>query len=163
METFRGQGIYQDAVDTAIRKLDEGAWVHLFPEGKINQPNAYSVDAQGSAHLPRLKWGVGRMLMESARLPVIIPMWLTGYENLMPLGRPFPYNYLPRLGTPMSVTFGDPISPERLTSALSAIGSTGEPLTTDAQRSNVTRVIQEELEKLGRSVSGKLLRSPDHN
>jgi hypothetical protein len=27
LETFRGRGIYQPAVDTAIEKLDQGQWV----------------------------------------------------------------------------------------------------------------------------------------
>ena len=31
LETFRGQGIYQDSVNTAIEKLNEGAWVSHLP------------------------------------------------------------------------------------------------------------------------------------
>lgn len=58
LETFRGRGIYQPAVDTAIRKLDQGSWVHLFGEGKINQSDTYPKDSQGFARLPRFKWGV---------------------------------------------------------------------------------------------------------
>jgi len=29
IETFRGKGIYQDAIDLASKKLDEGNWVSL--------------------------------------------------------------------------------------------------------------------------------------
>lgn len=29
LETFRGNGVYQESVDTAIKKLNEGLWVRL--------------------------------------------------------------------------------------------------------------------------------------
>lgn len=74
IETFRGQGIYQKAVDSAIHRLNEGKWVrlrwtpsadlttsrlqvHLFGEGKVNQPQNYPVSSEGLAQLPRFKWG----------------------------------------------------------------------------------------------------------
>ena len=36
----------------------------------------------------------------------------------MPEGRRFPFNYLPRFGTKLSVTFGDPIPPDEILAAL---------------------------------------------
>ena len=74
LETFRGKGIYQKAVDTAIVKLNEGRWVsvrifvwrlpvlslpqvHLFGEGKVNQPYQYPINEEGVTRLPRFKWG----------------------------------------------------------------------------------------------------------
>lgn len=95
IETFRGKGIYQKAIDTARAKLDEGRWVscsafvfspllaglprqhkiHIFPEGKIKQDTLHE--------LRRFKWGVSRMLMESKagkgeEAPLIIPIWIKG-------------------------------------------------------------------------------------
>ncbi|KAF5333337.1 hypothetical protein D9611_002264 [Ephemerocybe angulata] len=149
IETFRGQGVYQKAVDSAIHKLDNGGWVHLFGEGKIYQPNAYPKDSQGLSHLPRFKWGVGRILMESShKLPMVIPMWLTGYERLMPEGRPFPYKYIPRFGTKLGVAIGDPIPPEQLLAAMSS-----NPHDTDASRSQVTALVHDHVEALGRRAS----------
>ncbi|KAJ7937363.1 hypothetical protein B0H13DRAFT_2226715 [Mycena leptocephala] len=86
LETVRGIGIYQPSVDAAIDKLNNGSWVHFYSEGKVNQPNTYA-QHHGVAHLPRFKWGVGRVLMEAATLPVIIPMWITGFDSLMPEGQ----------------------------------------------------------------------------
>ena len=62
-------GVFQPAVDNAIKKLDEGGWVHFFGEGKVNQPYQYELlrstkEAGGTsgvenlvARLPRFKWG----------------------------------------------------------------------------------------------------------
>ncbi|KAJ3574527.1 hypothetical protein NP233_g1711 [Leucocoprinus birnbaumii] len=118
LETFRGNGIHQPAVDYAIEQLDKGGWVHLYGEGKVNQPHTYPQDEKGLAHLPRFKWGVGRMVMESTTPPVIIPMWLTGFDQLMPEGRAFPYKYFPRPGAELSVTFGDPIPADTIRQGL---------------------------------------------
>ncbi|KDQ29026.1 hypothetical protein PLEOSDRAFT_167095 [Pleurotus ostreatus PC15] len=134
-ETFRGKGIYQPAVDAAIDTLNTtGGWIHLFGEGKVNQPSTYPIDpVTRKVHLPRFKWGVGRILMESTptsnnttsnpnpypnpnpnntapppprppppppppppRPPLIIPMWLSGFDALMPEGRAAPWKYAPR-------------------------------------------------------------------
>ncbi|KAF7353068.1 Tafazzin family protein [Mycena venus] len=154
LETVRGIGIYQPSVDVAIDKLNNGNWVHFFSEGKINQPNTYPKH-DGVAHLPRFKWGVGRVLMEASTLPVIIPMWITGFDSLMPEGRSFPFKYLPRPGNHLSVTFGAPLDLRELETLCIA------PRDTDAQiaqtRSQMTAVLHRAVEGLGRSVSGNLL------
>ena len=56
--------------------------------------------------------------MEADIPPVVIPMWVTGFDRLMPEGRPFPYKYLPRLGARLSVTFGNPIPADEIRAAL---------------------------------------------
>ena len=127
----------------------------------------------------------GRVLMETPRPPVIIPMWIAGFDTLMPEGRRFPFNFMPRLGAKLSVTFGEPIPPEDIISALQR--RTGIPantsqsasswvaktpieqadpglrrdLATDAEsrdiRIVVTDVVQRAVETLGRQVSGNML------
>ncbi|KAJ7233127.1 hypothetical protein B0H12DRAFT_1204860 [Mycena haematopus] len=160
LETVRGIGIYQPSVDAAIKKLNDGNWVHFFSEGKINQPNTYP-QHDGIAHLPRFKWGIGRVLMEASTLPVIIPMWIAGFDSLMPEGRSFPYKYLPRPGKHLSVTFGAPLDLGELEALCMAPGPT------DAAKAAQTRILitdalHDAVETLGRSISGNLLaRTPE--
>ena len=98
----------------------------------------------------------------------------------MPEGRTFPYNFVPRLGARLSVTFGEPIRFEDITAALGrltaappdafrgeagggsnfAAPSADGPVDTEWQRlarSEVTAVIQRAVEALGRTVSGDML------
>lgn len=84
----------------------------------------------------------------SHNLPTVIPMWLTGYERLMPEGRAFPYKYLPRFGAKLSVTFGDPIPPEMLLEAMSC-----QPEGRDEARIRVTTLLHDRVEHLGRTMS----------
>jgi monolysocardiolipin acyltransferase len=144
LETFRGNGIYQPSIDSAIQKLDNGAWIHLFGEGKVNQQPSYQ--------LPRFKWGVGRILMEAANPPLVIPMWLTGFNELMPEGRAFPYKYLPRVGSKLSITFGNPLPSDLVSSftQVNHLGLVGSEL--DKVRSDVTARVHDAVEMVGRSV-----------
>jgi monolysocardiolipin acyltransferase len=68
--TDRGRGIFQPALDTAIQKLDEGQWTHLFPEGYVNLSRKMV--------LRRFKWGLSRLLLESKRRPRVVPIWIEG-------------------------------------------------------------------------------------
>ncbi|ORX67053.1 hypothetical protein DL89DRAFT_259590 [Linderina pennispora] len=63
--TIRGAGIHQLGMEIALQRLRENRWVHVFPEGKVNQDDS----------LLRLKWGVGRLIMESDRVPIVVPMF----------------------------------------------------------------------------------------
>ncbi|KAL5638934.1 hypothetical protein ACGC1H_003337 [Rhizoctonia solani] len=101
IETVRGAGVHQPAVDIAVAKLNSGAWVHVFPEGKVNQESC-----QSGGELLRFKWGVGRMAMSTTKTPVIIPMHIAGLQKVMPEPRRF--KFLPRIGHHISITFGDP-------------------------------------------------------
>ncbi|KAH9994343.1 acyltransferase-domain-containing protein [Russula compacta] len=172
IETFRGAGIYQPAVDVAIEKLRAGAWVHLFGEGKICQSDTYQTDPQtGIARLRRFKWGIGRILMETPRPPTIVPMWITGFDKIMPEGRRAPWKYFPRSGARVSVTFGEPLPPAAVRATL-GMGSRnggeegkqrGGQVVNDALAGEVetrialTELVQRAVEVLGRQVSGDLL------
>jgi len=180
IETFRGAGIYQPAVDRAIEKLRAGAWVHLFAEGKVCQSDTYKADPQtGIARLRRFKWGIGRILMEAPRIPTIIPMWITGFDKLMPEGRRAPWRFFPRPGASLSVTFGAPLSEASVRATLGMgsgvrvswrdgdgdgdggyvkAGAVAEAET----RIAVTELVQRAVEVLGWQVSGNLLTGPPY-
>ncbi|WVQ78273.1 hypothetical protein IAT38_000358 [Cryptococcus sp. DSM 104549] len=104
IETQRGGGIFQPAVDKAVKLLQDGAWIHIFPEGKVNQ-----VGVNPDGGLLRFKWGVGRIIMDSKTMPEIIPMWISGFDQIMHESRGFP-RFIPRPGARVSVTVGKPLT-----------------------------------------------------
>jgi monolysocardiolipin acyltransferase len=92
----RGAGVYQPAIDLCIKKLKMGEWVHVFPEGKVNMEKERM----------RLKWGVGRILLETYPInPIIIPIWHEGMEEMLPNYPPYYF----RLNTKITFNFGNPI------------------------------------------------------
>ncbi|KAI9240134.1 hypothetical protein MVEG_10582 [Podila verticillata NRRL 6337] len=109
----RGNGIYQPAIDKSINLLRSGRWVHIFPEGKINQ----------TPDLIRLKWGVGRILMEyggptiqdgglpidEVEMPIVIPIYHLGMEDILRLNDDNSSPVFPKLGMPLTIVFGEPI------------------------------------------------------
>lgn len=53
----------------------------------------------------RLKWGVGRMIYESHVLPIVIPIWHIGMDDILPNEPPY---YL-RFRKKVTYNFGKPI------------------------------------------------------
>ncbi|KAF0517733.1 acyltransferase-domain-containing protein [Gigaspora margarita] len=95
--TIRGAGIYQPAMNFALERLNEGRWIHIFPEAKINQ----------TTELIYFKWGIGRLIMESINPPIVIPIWHKGFEKVMPKERD--HTWIPLFGKNIVIVYGDPI------------------------------------------------------
>ncbi|GMR47666.1 hypothetical protein PMAYCL1PPCAC_17861, partial [Pristionchus mayeri] len=90
----RGEGIYQKGMDFCLEKMEkDNAWIHIFPEGKV-------LDGPG-----RLKWGVGRLVNECSKPPLVLPIWVDGMSKVWPTHPP----YYPRCGHTVNVFIGDVI------------------------------------------------------
>ncbi|XP_041767788.1 tafazzin homolog isoform X2 [Anopheles merus] len=122
----RGGGVYQPAVDLCIEKLKLGDWVHVFPEGKVNMTKEDL----------RFKWGVGRIIYEAPDLPIIIPIWHIGMDDVLPNEPPY---YL-RMGKKLTYNFGNPIDLSALMERLRS-----SPVSEEEARKQITDRIQEEM------------------
>lgn len=53
----------------------------------------------------RLKWGIGRLIMESPVLPIVIPIYHYGFDEVLPNFPP----YIVRTGKKITMNYGEPI------------------------------------------------------
>ncbi|KAF9622058.1 hypothetical protein IFM89_029342 [Coptis chinensis] len=109
----RGDGIYQKGMDMALSKLNNGAWVHIFPEGSRSR--------DGGRTMGSIKRGVGRLVMDADNVPLVVPFVHTGMQDIMPIGSKFP-----KIGKTVTVLIGDPIHLDDLVSADDRFISRGE-------------------------------------
>ena len=68
----RGDGIYQQSMNEIIEELNQGEWVHIYPEGKINEKKEFI----------RLKWGTARLVADSVVTPIVLPCWHFGKSRI---------------------------------------------------------------------------------
>ncbi|MFQ6628916.1 hypothetical protein Gotur_006597 [Gossypium turneri] len=68
----RGAGIYQEHMNEALQCLNNGAWLHTFPEGKVSQEDA---------PIRRLKWGTASLIVRAHVTPIVLPMVHSGFEE----------------------------------------------------------------------------------
>ncbi|XP_063215977.1 tafazzin [Bacillus rossius redtenbacheri] len=122
----RGRGVYQKALDFCLAKLQAGDWVHIFPEGRVNE----------SKELLRFKWGVGRLIYESPVLPIVVPMWHIGMDSILPNDPP----YILHVHNRITLNYGRPIELADLVTSLRATNAT-----TREARKAITDRLQHEL------------------
>ena len=91
----RGDGVYQRSMDFIIERLDNGEWTHIFPEGKINLEKG----------IIRYKWGVGRLIAEAKKIPIVLPMYHIGMDDILPNKKP----YIPRIKKKVTLLVGQPM------------------------------------------------------
>ncbi|KAI5957909.1 TAZ1 [Candida margitis] len=88
------------------------SWFHVFPEGfvlQLQEPHGNS--------MRYFKWGVSRLILESTRAPVVVPIFTYGFEKVAPehsaeegIKRWLPAN----MGAEIHLTIGDAISDEKI-------------------------------------------------
>ena len=117
----RGDGINQRAMNEAIEILNTDRWLHFFPEGKV---------IQYREEIGRLKWGIGRLLMESVKHVTVLPIILRGLDLMKPNG------LTPVLNHEVEIVIGDPINANNLLKA------TEHVMNEDTRRSLITECIQ---------------------
>lgn len=127
---IRGAGVYQPAVDLCIQKLNLGDWVHIFPEGKVNMTKENL----------RIKWGIGRIIYESTKLPIILPVYHLGMDDVLPNTEP----YILKTGRNVTMNIGKPIDLSHLILDLKD-KNVPEP----EARKIITDAIQKEMEVSG--------------
>lgn len=64
----RGAGIYQNIMNEILNELNQGCWLHIFPEGKVNETKLKL----------RFKWGVGRLISDCKETPIVLPFYHLG-------------------------------------------------------------------------------------
>ncbi|XP_017885900.1 tafazzin homolog isoform X1 [Ceratina calcarata] len=126
---IRGAGVYQEAMDFCIEKLAAGEWIHVFPEGKVNMIKENL----------RLKWGVGRLIMESPVTPMVIPIYHLGMDQVLPNQPP----YRLQMRKKVTLNYGEPIDFTALVKKLRASNASEIEA-----RKAITDRIQEELQRL---------------
>ncbi|XP_018309270.1 tafazzin homolog [Mycetomoellerius zeteki] len=125
----RGDGVYQEAMDFCIERLALGEWVHVFPEGKVNMLKEEM----------RLKWGVGRLILESPITPIVIPICHLGMDEVLPNEPP----YMLKVGKRVTMNYGEPIDFSGLLTELRE----SKASEMDARKA-ITDRIQQELSRL---------------
>ena len=70
----RGWGVDQPAMQFLVDKLNRGGWVNIFPEGKVTV----------GRHIGMLRWGVGRLIMDSDKVPTVVPVLHMGMDSVLP-------------------------------------------------------------------------------
>ncbi|KAK3884619.1 hypothetical protein Pcinc_011126 [Petrolisthes cinctipes] len=126
---IRGLGVYQQAMDFMIERLKEGAWVHIFPEGKVNMVQTRM----------RLKWGVGRLIYDCPITPVVLLFYHIGMDSVLPNKAP----YIPRVGNTVTMVVGEPLDFREMVKEMREQGEGDE-----RARKRITDVIEEEMGKL---------------
>lgn len=163
----RGAGIYQEYMNEALQCLNNGAWLHTFPEGKVSQEDA---------PIRRLKWGTASLIVRGHVTPIVLPMVHSGFEEVMPekffldrrppfplcnkkikimIGQPLEFDIPKMRELAISKSRGDVFSSTTTSRGWPVISSYGLDLDEAAQRylySSISDEIQSAMEELRSSL-----------
>jgi len=108
----RGEGIHQTLLLDFARVIAAGNWCHIFPEGGVYRLNRLGGRSNGKENkIGKLKWGVGKLIAHSPKIPTVVPLFITGTEDILPVN-PITEKidqFIPQLGYQVTVRFGSSI------------------------------------------------------
>jgi 1-acyl-sn-glycerol-3-phosphate acyltransferase len=102
----RGAGLEQWGMRTAEKRLADGDWVHVFPEGTRSVDRVVKPAKRG---VGRLVYGAIDGHSHQVMAPLIVPLVHSGMEEIMPKGVK-----IPRVGQKVTVLVGEPIAVDDL-------------------------------------------------
>ena len=117
-------------MDFILDRLNEGRWIHIYPEGKVNTNPKIDL---------RLKWGVGRLISDCKVLPIVIPIYHLGLDSILPNVTP----YIPRIGQKVTIVVGEPIDFNPVMRELEKAGANAEQ-----RRKALADLVQQKLRAL---------------
>lgn len=88
------------------------SWFHVFPEGFVLQ-----LEPPHNNSMRYFKWGVSRLILESTRAPVVVPIFSYGFEKVAPenTAEEGIKRYLPNnVGAEIHIHIGDEIASEKI-------------------------------------------------
>lgn len=123
----------------------------MFPEGRINPPpKPFNPYTQPHPLLP-FKWGVGRVLTLSKSTPLILPIHLTGYNDVFNDDRK--YTAIPSSNANITINIGEPINANEggfeIEDSLNRYRFNPKDYDEKLIRMNVTSIIRQELDNFG--------------
>mmetsp|Transcript_64122 Transcript_64122/g.171645 ORF Transcript_64122/g.171645 Transcript_64122/m.171645 type:complete len:370 (-) Transcript_64122:220-1329(-) len=114
----KGGGIDQPLLAEVQRRIAQGCWLHIFPEGKVNQCRQLGIGhydnrtATTAAEIGRMKWGVGKLVAHSPVPVTLIPLHHVGMDDILVMQRQPPYSLdlgSSRLGRRVRLIVGEEI------------------------------------------------------
>lgn len=130
----RGKGLWQAFMDDAVDLLNEGEWLHVFPEGRRTRDGSM---------LP-LRPGVGRLIADSRTQPLVVPIYHRGMEQIMGVGG---YNPV-QPGNHVSIRCGPPMHFHDLMEVHRPDGIRGSDESEKELYKAITARIEQELHRL---------------
>jgi monolysocardiolipin acyltransferase len=91
---IRGGGLDQPGFDFLVDRLNNGEWVHIFPEGGRSRDKEHRIQQN-------FKIGIGKLMRETN--PVVMPFYHYGMHEVLPIGQA-----LPNSKKKVDVYFGTP-------------------------------------------------------
>lgn len=76
-----GGTLDQQAFRNFHTRLDNGAWCHIYPEGRIWQDWRFQ---ENERKLGDIKLGVGKLVAHCKVTPIVIPIYHKGMDNIIP-------------------------------------------------------------------------------